>query len=119
MAGGDDARRRELAALGVRLIEVDADGDGLVNLDAAATALGAAGLTRVLVEGGARLSAAMIGRGLADRLTWFRNARLIGGDGLPAMAGLGVEALGGAPAWRRLSLITAGDGVMETYERIP
>lgn len=119
VAGGDDARRRELAALGVRLIEVDADGDGLVNLDAAATALGAAGLTRVLVEGGARLSAAMIGRGLADRLTWFRNARLIGGDGLPAMAGLGVETLGGAPAWRRLSLITAGDDVMETYERIP
>lgn len=119
LAGGDDARRRELADLGVRLIDVAADSEGLIDLDAAAMALGEAGLTRVLVEGGARLSAAMVGQGLVDRLSWFRNARLIGGDGLPAMAGLDVKALGDAPAWRRLSVTPAGDDVMETYERIP
>lgn len=119
LAGGDDDRRRELADFGVRLIDVAAESDGLIDVDAAATALGEAGLTRVLVEGGARLSAAMIERGLADHLVWFRNARLIGGDGLPAMAGLGVAALGDAVAWRRLSTTPVGDDVMETYERIP
>ena len=119
LAGGDTKRRDELSGLGVRLIDVADDDDGLVDLNAAAVALGDAGLTRVLVEGGARLSASMVRRGLADRLTWFRNARLIGGDGLPAMASLGVEALGDAPAWRRLSISLAGDDVMETYERIP
>jgi diaminohydroxyphosphoribosylaminopyrimidine deaminase/5-amino-6-(5-phosphoribosylamino)uracil reductase len=118
LAGGDTKRRDELSGLGVRLIDVADDDGGLVDLNAAAAALGDAGLTRVLVEGGARLSASMVRRGLADRLTWFRNARLIGGDGLPAMASLGVEALGDAPAWRRLSISLAGDDVMETYERI-
>ena len=118
LAEAETKRRDELSALGVRLIDVAADAGGLVDLDVAATTLGDAGLTRVLVEGGARLSASMVRRGLADRLAWFRNARLIGGDGLPAMASLGVEALDDGPAWRRLSISLAGDDVMETYERI-
>ena len=118
LAEAETNRRDEISALGVRLIDVAADAGGLVDLDVAATTLGDAGLTRVLVEGGARLSASMVRRGLADRLAWFRNARLIGGDGLPAMASLGVEALDDGPAWRRLSISLAGDDVMETYERI-
>ena len=118
VAGGDAGRRAALRDRGIELIDVGGDGDGRVDLGAAAAALGGRGLTRVLVEGGATLAAALLRRGLADRLVWFRNPRLIGGDGLAAVAALGVDALADAPAYRRLSIAEAGDDLMETYERI-
>ena len=102
----------------VEIIEVAADEDGRVDLAAAALTLGERGLTRVLVEGGATLNAGLLGAGLVDRLVWFRNSRLIGGDGLPAAAGFGIEALNEAPGFRRLSMEELGDDMMETYEKI-
>jgi diaminohydroxyphosphoribosylaminopyrimidine deaminase/5-amino-6-(5-phosphoribosylamino)uracil reductase len=116
VAGGDTG---PLVERGLEIIEVTATGDGMVDLAAAAQALGQRGLTRVLVEGGARLNASLLRENLIDRLVWFRNPRLIGGDGLAAVAGLGVETLGDAPAFRRMSIELLGDDMMETYERIP
>ena len=117
--GGDAGRRAALRDRGIELIDVGGDGAGRVDLAAAAVALGGRGLTRVLVEGGATLAAALLRRALADRLVWFRNPRLIGGDGVPAAAAFGVDALADAPAYRRLSITEVGDDLMETYERIP
>jgi len=118
LAGGGAARRDALAERGVEIIELADDGQGRVDLAAAAQALGERGLTRVLVEGGARLNAGLLRAGLADRLVWFRNSRLIGGDGLPAAAGFGIDQLADAPAFRRMSVEELGDDTMETYERI-
>ena len=89
-----------------------------LDLAAAAAALAERGLTRVLVESGARLAAGFLGANLIDRLVWFRAPRVIGGDGLPAAVAFGVDGLAEAPSFRRLSIVTAGDDVMETYERI-
>ncbi len=119
LAGAAEARREELRGAGVELIDVDAGEDGGLDLDAAARALGARGLTRVLVEGGARLATGLLGRGLVDRLIWFRAPRLIGADGLPAALDLGVEALAETPSFRRVSVAEVGDDVMETYQRVP
>ena len=118
LAGGDEARRNALRARGVEIIDVVPNGDGRVDLAAAAQALGSRGLTRVLVEGGAQLNGALLRENLADRLIWFRNPRLIGGDGLPAAVGFGVETLADAPGFRRSSIVNVGDDVMETYERL-
>ena len=118
LTGSGAARRDALAERGVEIIELADDGQGRVDLAAAAQALGERGLTRVLVEGGARLNAGLLRAGLADRLVWFRNSRLIGGDGLPAAAGFGIDQLADAPAFRRMSVEELGDDTMETYERI-
>ena len=60
---------------------------------------GRARLTRVLVEGGSALAAALLRARLVDRLVWFQAPLLIGGDGLPAIGALGVDS-----ARRRLTL---------------
>ncbi|MCH7930218.1 MAG: bifunctional diaminohydroxyphosphoribosylaminopyrimidine deaminase/5-amino-6-(5-phosphoribosylamino)uracil reductase RibD [Proteobacteria bacterium] len=118
LAGDHEGRREALAKSGVEIIEVAANNDGQVDLFAAARALCERGLTRVLVEGGARLNASLLRENLIDRLVWFRNPRLIGGDGLSAVAAYGIEGLDGATAFRRQSIEEVGDDVMETYERI-
>jgi diaminohydroxyphosphoribosylaminopyrimidine deaminase/5-amino-6-(5-phosphoribosylamino)uracil reductase len=48
------------------------------------------GVQSVLVEGGSRLSAAFAGSGLADKLYVFVAAKFFGGDGLSALAPIGI-----------------------------
>jgi diaminohydroxyphosphoribosylaminopyrimidine deaminase/5-amino-6-(5-phosphoribosylamino)uracil reductase len=55
--------------------------------------LGERGLLSVLIEGGATLAAAALTAGVVDRLLLFYGPRLIGGDGRPMLASLGVESL--------------------------
>ncbi|MEE8274424.1 MAG: bifunctional diaminohydroxyphosphoribosylaminopyrimidine deaminase/5-amino-6-(5-phosphoribosylamino)uracil reductase RibD [Alphaproteobacteria bacterium] len=112
-------RRAAYGEAGVEVIEVEADGDGNLDLAAAARTLGDRGLTRVLVEGGGRLAAGLLRARLVDRLLWFRAPRLIGGDGLPAVVAFGVDALAEAPSYRRVSVAEVGDDLMETYVRMP
>lgn len=114
----DPARAEALAALGVEPIPVAAGPDGRVDPAAAMTALAARGITRVLVEGGASMAGALLGAGLVDRLEWFRAASLIGGDGLPAIAGFGVEALAAMARFERTAVRSAGADLAESYRRI-
>jgi diaminohydroxyphosphoribosylaminopyrimidine deaminase / 5-amino-6-(5-phosphoribosylamino)uracil reductase len=111
----DQARHEALVANGAEVIEVAAGvADGL-DLGAALQALGARGLTRLLVEGGAGLSAALLRAGLIDRLVWLHAPLLIGGDGVPAIAALGLQALADAPRFERVASDTIGDDVATTF----
>jgi diaminohydroxyphosphoribosylaminopyrimidine deaminase/5-amino-6-(5-phosphoribosylamino)uracil reductase len=78
-------------------------------------ALGARGITRVLVEGGGRVTGALLGDGLVNRLVWFRAGSIIGGDGTPVAAAFGVDRLSTAPRFRRLSVEPCGEDGLETY----
>jgi diaminohydroxyphosphoribosylaminopyrimidine deaminase / 5-amino-6-(5-phosphoribosylamino)uracil reductase len=112
------AHRDALLPRGVTLIEVDPDPEGQIDLAAALRAIGARGITRLLVEGGAGLAAALIRAGLVDRLAWVHAPLLIGGDGIAAIAALGLPGLGGAPAFERLSTEAVGEDVLTTFRAL-
>ncbi len=86
------SRAQRLTEAGARCIAVP-QGDGGIDLAQALQALGTRGLTRVLVEGGARLASALLRADLVDRLVWFHAPGVIGADGLPAVLEMGVEAV--------------------------
>ena len=111
-------RDRAYRDAGVEVIPFAADGDGGLPLDAAMTALGERGITRLLVEGGGRLAAALLHRRLIDRLLWFRAPSVIGGDGIPGFAALGLEDLAGAPRFELLGRETIGVDTLETYRAV-
>jgi diaminohydroxyphosphoribosylaminopyrimidine deaminase / 5-amino-6-(5-phosphoribosylamino)uracil reductase len=113
------ARRATFLASGVTLIDVDPDREGQIDLAAALGALGERGITRLLVEGGARLAAAFIRARLVDRLAWVHAPLVIGGDGIPAITGLTLAALADAPAFERLSTEPIGDDVLTTFRIRP
>jgi diaminohydroxyphosphoribosylaminopyrimidine deaminase/5-amino-6-(5-phosphoribosylamino)uracil reductase len=113
-AVADPGRRDALAAAGVRLIPVAA-GEGGIDMHAALAALGAAGLTRVLAEGGAGVAAALLRAGLVDRVAWFHAPAVIGGDGRPAVVGLGVASLAMAPRFVRHSARRLGADMLTEF----
>jgi len=116
LKGDAPERHRVFHDCGVELIEVPAAGE-TVDLAAAFQELGKRGLTRVLVEGGATLAAALLRAGLVDQIAWFRAPRLIGGDGIPAITAFGIDKLAATPRFERVAVEALGDDVLETFHR--
>ncbi|MGH6945931.1 MAG: bifunctional diaminohydroxyphosphoribosylaminopyrimidine deaminase/5-amino-6-(5-phosphoribosylamino)uracil reductase RibD [Kiloniellales bacterium] len=115
--GNQPARLKAYRDCGVEVIEVPAEHDSRLSILASLKVLGERGLTRVLVEGGGNLAAGLLQCDLVDRLIWFRAALAIGGDGLPALAGFGLDKLAGAPKFERECVEPVGEDLVECYRR--
>jgi diaminohydroxyphosphoribosylaminopyrimidine deaminase / 5-amino-6-(5-phosphoribosylamino)uracil reductase len=98
-------------------IEITKNMDSTAWLSEALAKLGAAGLTRILMEGGATLATAFLKAGLVDRLYWFRAPIVIGGDGVPGIAPLAVDRLAESVGLRCVRSRTLGNDVLELYDR--
>lgn len=115
LASADAARRQAFLDCGFDLITVDPDDDGNLNLAEMMRELGERGITRLLVEGGSAVAASLLQADLIDRLAWFRAPGIIGGDGLAAIAPLGIERLDDLMRFRLESSVSCDDDVLETY----
>jgi diaminohydroxyphosphoribosylaminopyrimidine deaminase/5-amino-6-(5-phosphoribosylamino)uracil reductase len=111
------AAREALHKAGVEIVEVASGGDGRVDVQAAATALGERGLTRVLVEGGGQLAASFLKAGLVDRISAYRGGLVLGGDGRSAVGELGFNRLDFAPRFRLVSTRPLAGDTLETWTR--
>jgi diaminohydroxyphosphoribosylaminopyrimidine deaminase/5-amino-6-(5-phosphoribosylamino)uracil reductase len=116
-AEADVGRREALAARGAEIIGVASDPRGRPDIGAALKALGARGVTRVLVEGGGGLAGSLLGAGLVDEVAWFHAPRVIGDGGRPAVAAFGVDRLARAPTFVRTAVRALAADVLETYRR--
>ncbi|MDR3440828.1 bifunctional diaminohydroxyphosphoribosylaminopyrimidine deaminase/5-amino-6-(5-phosphoribosylamino)uracil reductase RibD [Telmatospirillum sp.] len=113
----DPERVEAFAACGVEIIEVPLAPGGKIDLAASLQELGQRGLTRLLVEGGAHLTAALFRQALVDRVAWFRAPLLLGGDAVPAAISFGVDSLKQAPRFSRLSIADLGGDLFEYFTR--
>ncbi|MDP6884871.1 MAG: bifunctional diaminohydroxyphosphoribosylaminopyrimidine deaminase/5-amino-6-(5-phosphoribosylamino)uracil reductase RibD, partial [Rhodospirillales bacterium] len=114
---GEVERQTAYRDKGVEVIEAPAGKSDGVDLGWTLKALAQRGLTRVLVEGGGRLAAALLRLDLVDRLACFRAPRMMGGDGVPMAAGLDVGELSCIPRFVRTELLVLGTDLLETYRR--
>jgi len=114
--GTDRDRRHAFADLGVKLIDV-AGADAGLDPSAAMQALAAAGLTRVLVEGGAQLAASLLRARLVDRIAWFHAPAVMGADAWPAVQAFGVGHLDAMPRFERVAETALADDVLTEFVR--
>ncbi len=102
-------RRAAWAETGADLLEIPFQEDGQLDLAALMRTLGDRGLTRVLCEGGGRLSAALLEAGLVDEVVLYTAGIVLGDEGTPAVGTLRVEALADAPRLRLVETARIGD----------
>jgi len=101
---------------GARLIPVGSNGAHL-SISETLLALGDAGLTRVLCEGGGMLAASLLSADLVDELIVFEAGKLIGAEGQPGVGPLGVSSLSDTPAFKLISATSVGGDVMQRWRR--
>jgi diaminohydroxyphosphoribosylaminopyrimidine deaminase/5-amino-6-(5-phosphoribosylamino)uracil reductase len=108
----DAGRRTVFKDCGARLIEVPTAAGGL-DLAAAMDALGTAGITSILLEGGGRLIASALAAKVVDKVNLFYAPKLLGGnDGVPLCAGPGPEKMAEALTLSRVRVASFGPDVM-------
>jgi diaminohydroxyphosphoribosylaminopyrimidine deaminase/5-amino-6-(5-phosphoribosylamino)uracil reductase len=115
--GCDPDRARGFERLGAALLPC-APGPVGVDVTGALRILGARGITRLLVEGGAQIAASLLREGLVDRLAWFHAPCVMGGDGYDAVRAFGVTRLDHMPGFRRAGSVKLGADMLTTFERI-
>jgi diaminohydroxyphosphoribosylaminopyrimidine deaminase/5-amino-6-(5-phosphoribosylamino)uracil reductase len=117
-ANADAARKKALAASGVEIIVVSVGPDGRIDPRAALAALGQRGLTRVMVEGGGTLAAALFKADLIDRMAWFHAPAVLGGEGRPAIGALALAAFAEMPRFVPVARAAAGNDGLVTFRRL-
>ncbi len=108
----------KLGAAGAQVIRVATTSapPGL-DLPAVLHALAGKGITRLLVEGGARVASSFVAAGLVDEVWLLRGPDPIGADGVAALDALPLSVLTGSPAFKRRASETLQKDTLTIYER--
>lgn len=107
----DAEKESVLTELGVELVHLANTRD----VKAVGKELASRGLTRILVEGGGQVHASFLQAGFADRVEHFMAGKVLGGDGKPAIAELGLASLDGAPHLTRVAIRPIGKDILASY----
>ena len=88
-----------------------------LDLAAVLHALSERGITRLLVEGGARVASSFVAAGLVDEVWLLRGPDPIGADGVPALDALPLTDLTESPMFKRRASETLQSDTLTIYER--
>jgi diaminohydroxyphosphoribosylaminopyrimidine deaminase/5-amino-6-(5-phosphoribosylamino)uracil reductase len=115
--GADADRERALTGSGAEVLHVKLGTDGRLDLPSALRLLAARGITRLMVEGGPMLAAALVEADLVDEAAVFQSKVQLGADALPALAGLPLAALTAAPALHVCEQVAVGADTLTVLRR--
>jgi diaminohydroxyphosphoribosylaminopyrimidine deaminase/5-amino-6-(5-phosphoribosylamino)uracil reductase len=106
-----------LVAQGVEVLRVATAADGRLDLAAVLKLLAQRGVTRLMVEAGPILAAAVLRADLVDAAAIFRAPAAIGPDGIDALDGVPLSALTRSPRLKSIGSEAVGVDVVEMLER--
>jgi len=116
--GASEARAERLREEHIEVAHVRRDPAGHVDLDAALTLLATRGLTRVFCEGGPRVAAALIRKGLADEVIIFTAPEPLGRDGVLGLDADTAARLADEDHYRLAQTRMIGADRLTRYERV-
>jgi diaminohydroxyphosphoribosylaminopyrimidine deaminase / 5-amino-6-(5-phosphoribosylamino)uracil reductase len=108
----------KLGAAGAQVIRVAATTKppGL-DLPAVLHALSDKGITRLLVEGGARVASSFVAANLVDEIWLLRGPEAVGADGVPALDALPLSAITQSPGFKVRASESLNKDTLTVYER--
>jgi diaminohydroxyphosphoribosylaminopyrimidine deaminase/5-amino-6-(5-phosphoribosylamino)uracil reductase len=89
-----------------------------LDLSAVLHVLSEKGITRLLVEGGARVASSFVTAGLVDEVWLLRGAAAVGADGVPALDALPLSVLTGSPTFNLRASEMLQEDTLTIYERV-
>jgi diaminohydroxyphosphoribosylaminopyrimidine deaminase/5-amino-6-(5-phosphoribosylamino)uracil reductase len=109
----------KLGAAGAQVIRVATTTTPPPGLDLANVlhALAEKGITRLLVEGGARVASSFVAAGLVDEIWLLRGPDAVGADGVAALDALPLTSITQSPTFERRAGETLQKDVLTIYER--
>jgi diaminohydroxyphosphoribosylaminopyrimidine deaminase / 5-amino-6-(5-phosphoribosylamino)uracil reductase len=109
----------KLGAAGAQVIRVAATSTppGL-DLRAVLHALAGKGITRLLVEGGARVASSFVAAGLVDEAWLLRGAEAVGADGVAALDALPLTSITQSPTFKQRASESLQKDTLKIYERV-
>ena len=107
----------KLGAAGAQVMRVASTASPGLDLLPVLHALAEKGITRLMVEGGARVAKSFVAAGLVDEIWLLRGPDAIGADGVPALDALPLDAITQSPAFRLHASETLGKDSLNIYER--
>ncbi|MCP4900869.1 MAG: bifunctional diaminohydroxyphosphoribosylaminopyrimidine deaminase/5-amino-6-(5-phosphoribosylamino)uracil reductase RibD [bacterium] len=116
--GADPERYRKLEEAGVNLLGVDVDAEGRTLIAAVLDHLGRNEITSLLVEGGSAVHGGFLDAELFDEVVLFVAPMMIGGDGLSAIGGRGIEQLTSAVRLKFSHVARHGDDLEVVATRL-
>jgi diaminohydroxyphosphoribosylaminopyrimidine deaminase/5-amino-6-(5-phosphoribosylamino)uracil reductase len=111
------AAAARLGAAGAQVMRVQATRGGL-DLPAVLHALSDKGITRLMVEGGARVASSFIAAGVTDEIWLLRGPGTVGADGVPALDAMPLSAITQSPAFKVRGSEMLGKDSLTIYERV-
>ncbi len=112
-----EEREQALAAHGVEVLRVDRDDAGRLDLTKTLGRLAARGVTRLMVEGGPSVAAALLSQDLIDEATIVTGPAELGPAALDALAGRSLADLTGGVGLVQSVAFAVGDDRWTTYVR--
>jgi diaminohydroxyphosphoribosylaminopyrimidine deaminase/5-amino-6-(5-phosphoribosylamino)uracil reductase len=91
--------------------------DGRLDLGATLRLLGERGISRLMVEAGPILAAALLEADLVDEVALFRSDKVVGPDGIDALEGIPLTALSQSPHLASVQSEAVGEDSCEILER--
>ncbi|MET0878854.1 MAG: bifunctional diaminohydroxyphosphoribosylaminopyrimidine deaminase/5-amino-6-(5-phosphoribosylamino)uracil reductase RibD [Tardiphaga sp.] len=88
-----------------------------LDLPAVLHALADKGITKLLVEGGARIAASFVAADLVDEVWLFRGSHEIGADGVPALGAMPLSAITGSPGFTARASESIENDTLTIYGR--
>ena len=110
------AAAARLGAAGAQVIRVHGAAGGL-DLPAVLHNLSERGITRLMVEGGARVASSFVAAGLVDEIWLLRGPGTVGADGVSALDAMPLSAITQSPNFKVRASETLGEDSLTIYER--
>jgi len=119
-SAGEEKKKRELEARGIRVEQLSPDAEGHPDIHAILRRLGQLEITSVMIEGGAAVNGAALFSGVVDKVFLYYAPTILGTGSVPFASGASLYRLVDAPHVRNLQLHRFGeDFAVEGYLRDP